>query len=304
MSLYKQPSGRYTLAADGAVGPNDPQLVLIGGGQVNGSRGDGWAQSGVSLNLDDVQGVEVGDEQSRYSSFCMLLATCMMAMGKLWDEAANTAEASDTSFLSRNSAVEREQDPTIQKTQPCSMRQTLTPRVKQNNTAACDWLVTAGSTWVQLGEHLTNDHQQFLLLFDDVDLKDRSQTRDREGRGQLGHNLNVTSGGGSRGAGQEGGGRGCVRVNSIRGGTKSQGGVEGTDVYSSRSTPCCLIPGQVKRINPKMIRHLEILTASASAFSREARPEATTDSMTATQRCLSGKLGAMKKIDCPGQQGA
>lgn len=35
----------------------------------------------------------------------MLLATCMMAMGKLWDEAANTAEASDTSFLSRNSAV-------------------------------------------------------------------------------------------------------------------------------------------------------------------------------------------------------
>lgn len=38
----------------------------------------------------------------------------------------------------------------------------------------------------------------------------------------------------------------------------------------------------------------EILTASASAFSREARPAATTDSMTATQRCLSGKLGAMK----------
>ena len=48
----------------------------------------------------------------------------------------------------------------------------------------------------------------------------------------------------------------------------------------------------------------EILTASASAFSREARPAATTDSMTATQRCLSGKLGAMKYIDCPGQQGA
>lgn len=34
----------------------------------------------------------------------MTLATCMMAMGKLWDEAANTAGASDTSFLSRNSA--------------------------------------------------------------------------------------------------------------------------------------------------------------------------------------------------------
>lgn len=33
-------------------------------------------------------------------------------------------------------------------------------------------------------------------------------------------------------------------------------GVWGTDVYSSRSTPCCLIPGQVRRINPKMIRHL------------------------------------------------
>lgn len=34
----------------------------------------------------------------------------MMAMGKLWDEAANTAEASDTSFLSKNSAVEQTQD--------------------------------------------------------------------------------------------------------------------------------------------------------------------------------------------------
>lgn len=45
-------------------------------------------------------------KHSRYSSFCMLPATCMMAMGKLWDEAANTAEASDTSFLSRNSAAD------------------------------------------------------------------------------------------------------------------------------------------------------------------------------------------------------
>lgn len=47
----------------------------------------------------------------------------------------------------------------------------------------------------------------------------------------------------------------------------------------------------------------DILTASASAFSREARAPATTDSMTATHRCLSGKLGAMKQIDCPGQHG-
>lgn len=37
----------------------------------------------------------------------MLLATCMMAMGKLWDEAAKTAGASETSFLSKNSAAEK-----------------------------------------------------------------------------------------------------------------------------------------------------------------------------------------------------
>lgn len=43
-------------------------------------------------------------KQSRYSSFCTLPATCMMAMGKLWEEAANTADARDTSLLSRNSA--------------------------------------------------------------------------------------------------------------------------------------------------------------------------------------------------------
>lgn len=42
-------------------------------------------------------------KQSRNSSFCITLATCMMAMGKLWMEAANTAEARDRSFLSRNS---------------------------------------------------------------------------------------------------------------------------------------------------------------------------------------------------------
>ena len=42
-------------------------------------------------------------KQSRYSSFCMLLATCMMAMGKQWEEAENMAPASEVSFLSRNS---------------------------------------------------------------------------------------------------------------------------------------------------------------------------------------------------------
>ncbi|TNN77627.1 hypothetical protein EYF80_012217 [Liparis tanakae] len=113
-----------------------PQFVLVRGGQVNGPGGDGRAEVArvgdvqvsqhrrttdserrVTLNLNDVQRVEVGDKQhrlpinspwkhSRYSSFCMLLATCMMAMGKLWEEAANTAEARDTSFLSRNSAVD------------------------------------------------------------------------------------------------------------------------------------------------------------------------------------------------------
>ncbi|KAG9354669.1 hypothetical protein JZ751_001382 [Albula glossodonta] len=49
-------------------------------------------------------------------------------------------------------------------------------------------------------------------------------------------------------------------------------------------------------------RSRAVLTASASAFSRELRPPATTDSSTATQRCLSGKLGAMKYMDWPGQQ--
>ena len=45
-------------------------------------------------------------KQSRYSSFCGALVTWMMEMGKLWEEAENTAEASDTSFLSRNSVEE------------------------------------------------------------------------------------------------------------------------------------------------------------------------------------------------------
>lgn len=42
-------------------------------------------------------------KQSRYSTFCGALDTWMMEMGKLWEEAANTAEANVTSFLSRNS---------------------------------------------------------------------------------------------------------------------------------------------------------------------------------------------------------
>lgn len=40
--------------------------------------------------------------------------------------------------------------------------------------------------------------------------------------------------------------------------------------------------------------HGPILTASASAFSLETLPPATTDSKAVTQRCLSGKLGANK----------
>lgn len=45
-----------------------------------------------------------------------------------------------------------------------------------------------------------------------------------------------------------------------------------------------------------------ILTASASAFSLETLPPATTDSKAETQRCLSGKLGASKYRVLPGQQ--
>ena len=45
-----------------------------------------------------------------------------------------------------------------------------------------------------------------------------------------------------------------------------------------------------------------ILTASASAFSLETLPPATTDSKAVTQRCLSGKLGASKYRVLPGQQ--
>lgn len=43
-------------------------------------------------------------KQSRYSSFCGAVVTWMMEMGKLWEDAAKTAEASVTSFLSKNSA--------------------------------------------------------------------------------------------------------------------------------------------------------------------------------------------------------
>lgn len=43
-------------------------------------------------------------KQSRYSSFCGVLDTWTMAMGKLCVVPVNTADASDTSFLSKNSA--------------------------------------------------------------------------------------------------------------------------------------------------------------------------------------------------------
>lgn len=43
-------------------------------------------------------------KQSRYSSFCGAVVTWMMEMGKLWEDAAKTAEARVTSFLSKNSA--------------------------------------------------------------------------------------------------------------------------------------------------------------------------------------------------------
>lgn len=43
-------------------------------------------------------------KQSRYSSFCGDVVTWMMEMGKLWEDAAKTADASVTSFLSKNSA--------------------------------------------------------------------------------------------------------------------------------------------------------------------------------------------------------
>lgn len=49
-------------------------------------------------------------------------------------------------------------------------------------------------------------------------------------------------------------------------------------------------------------KHWLKLTASPSTFSLEPRWLPTTDSSTATQRCLSGKLGAMKYRDWPGQQ--
>lgn len=64
-------------------------------------------------------------KQRRYSSFCILLATCKMAMGKLWEEAANTAEASDTSFLSRNSAEDEAEGSSVTLRSPEEKRHTL-----------------------------------------------------------------------------------------------------------------------------------------------------------------------------------
>lgn len=55
--------------------------------------------------------------------------------------------------------------------------------------------------------------------------------------------------------------------------------------------------GQIKHKQHSLKR-----TASPSTFSLEPRWLPTTDSSTATQRCLSGKLGAMKYRDWPGQQ--
>lgn len=56
-------------------------------------------------------------------------------------------------------------------------------------------------------------------------------------------------------------------------------------------------------LNPlRMNRSTDKLTASPSTLSLEPRWLPTTDSSTATQRCLSGKLGAMKYRDWPGQQ--
>lgn len=42
-------------------------------------------------------------KQSRYSSRCPALFTCIIETGKLWEEEANTAGAKEWSFLSRNS---------------------------------------------------------------------------------------------------------------------------------------------------------------------------------------------------------
>lgn len=52
----------------------------------------------------------------------MTLATCMMAMGKLWMDAANTAEASDRSFLSRNSAASEPAVFSTNETKRCNRR--------------------------------------------------------------------------------------------------------------------------------------------------------------------------------------
>lgn len=58
-------------------------------------------------------------------------------------------------------------------------------------------------------------------------------------RGQQGHELNMTSGGGSRGAEQRGAGqlRDCVQVHSVRGGTKSQVSLQFYVQVSSTAKP-------------------------------------------------------------------
>lgn len=62
---------------------NHPQFVLVGRGQVNGSGGNSWAQvarawdvqmgsgwnakGGTGLDLDHLEGVEVGHKEVRFS---------------------------------------------------------------------------------------------------------------------------------------------------------------------------------------------------------------------------------------------
>lgn len=93
------------------------------------------------------------------------------------------------------------------------------------------------------------------------------------------------------------------------------------DVPPAASEPVPKTPGQASGLEPSPLREgrrggspdpqgqlsaspplhgdqapvpILILTASASAFSLDTLPPATTDSKAVTQRCLSGKLGASK----------
>lgn len=74
-----------------------------------------------------------------------------------------------------------------------------------------------------------------------------------------------------------------------------------SDLRLSRPIGCYIIVLSAC-ICPQWVQNWRKLTASPSTFSLEPRWLPTTDSSTATQRCLSGKLGAMKYRDCPGQQ--